>query len=164
MFAGNFAPRGWAFCDGQLLAISSNSALFSILGTTYGGDGRVTFGLPDLRGRAPIHAGGSQGPGLSRRRLGEKGGSENVTLAVQQLPPHNHKLKADEAVANQVTPEGNVLASKNRTKLYSDGPANKDMGASSIGNAGGGQAHPNMQPYLGINYIICLQGIYPSRP
>ena len=156
MFAGNFAPRSWAFCDGQLLAISSNSALFSILGTTYGGDGRTTFGLPDLRGRAPMHPG--NGPGLSSRRLGEKSGSETNTLTVNQLPSHGHNL-ASTAEADSTSPVGNLLAASDDRNYVSD--AGSAMGAA--GNTGGGQAVNNMQPYQTVNFIIALQGIYPSR-
>jgi len=165
MFGGNFAPRGWALCDGQILAISENEALFSILGTTYGGDGRTTFGLPDLRGRTPIHAG--QGPGLTLRRLGQKGGEETVLLTVNQLPSHTHtaQLNADSSVATSDKPQS-LLPARNAgsTPQYGDSP-NTALSASSISinAAGGNQAHPNMQPYITINYIIALQGIYPSR-
>ena len=119
MFAGNFAPRGWAFCDGQLLAVSQNDALFSLLGTIYGGDGRTTFGLPDLRGRVPIHAG--SGPGLSPRRLGAKAGAENVTLTVNQLPSHSHRLSGSANLASESRPEGNVLGSGLTQDLYRGG-------------------------------------------
>lgn len=173
MFAGNFAPRNWAFTDGQLLAISSNTALFSILGTTYGGDGRTTFALPDLRGRVSVHPG--TGPGLTPRSLGQKSGSETNTLNVNQMPSHNHTasttstLRATTAGGTTEIPTGNVLADDGNDRIYAAGPANTDMGASAIessttvGNAGAGQAVNNMQPWLGINHIICLQGIFPSR-
>lgn len=160
-FAGNFAPRGWAFCDGQLLSISQNTALFSILGTTYGGDGRTTFGLPDVRGRVLVHAG--NGPGLSSRRLGEIGGTETVILTVNQMPNHTHTLRASGGPATSVTPNGNVLASPGRTRLYDSGAANANMNASAITSAGGNESHNNMQPYNTLNCIIALTGIYPSR-
>jgi len=165
MFAGNFAPRGWALCDGQFLSISSNSALFSLLGTTYGGDGRTTFALPDLRGRAPIHAG--QGPGLSNRRLGGKGGAETAVLSASQMPIHSHtvQIKADSTVATSDKPQ-NAFPARNAaaTPQYGENPnSTLNSAAVSVGNAGSGQAHLNMQPYITINYIIALQGIYPSR-
>lgn len=150
MFGGNFAPRGWALCDGQLLAISSNSALFSILGTTYGGDGRSTFGLPDLRGRAAIHPG--NGPGLSNYRLGEKGGVENVTLTTAQIPSHDHGVTVAE-------PKNGGLVSV----ASSDSDQKKPLPGGAIGKTGGGQGHENRQPYQCVNYIIALQGTYPSR-
>lgn len=161
MFAGNFAPRGWAFCDGQLLSISQNSALFAILGTTYGGDGRTTFALPDLRGRAPIHAG--SGPGLTTRRLGERGGVEDVTLSSVEMPSHNHNIRGTSNGASATTPINNVWASTSRTKLY--GPATNLVPLSSIasGPAGSGMAHENMPPFLTVHYIIALQGLFPSR-
>ena len=167
MFGGNFAPRGWAFCDGQLLAISSNQALFSILGTTFGGDGRTTFGLPDLRGRVPL--GPRNGAGLSNRRLGEKSGTENVTLNTAQVPSHTHTATAhcQSGAANQQSPVGNTPAVEavGATATYSDQPHNEAMqaGTVAIANTGGGQSHNNMQPFLGINFIIALQGIFPSR-
>jgi microcystin-dependent protein len=165
MFAGNFAPRNWALCDGQLLPISSNTALFSILGTTYGGDGRTTFALPDLRGRAPIHAG--QGPGLSPRYLGQRGGAETVVLTSNQMPSHNHmaQINADSTVATSDRPQ-NTFPARNAaaTPQYGENVnSTLNITAISVGNAGGGQAHPNMQPYVTINYIICLVGIFPSR-
>lgn len=163
MFGGNFAPRGWALCDGQLLSIASNTALFSILGTTYGGDGRTTFGLPDLRGRVAMHQG--NGPGLSNRRLGQKGGVEAVTLSETQIPPHNH-------AANCVVPAGNTNDAVNNfwaddagvsSGTYHSGPATNQMNPNAIGNTGGGQSHDNVQPFQCVNYIIALTGIYPSR-
>jgi len=156
----NFAPRNWAFCDGQLLAISSNSALFSLLGTTYGGDGRTTFGLPDLRSRVMMHEG--TGPGLSNRRLGTKTGQETVTLTVNQMPSHSHNQKASSGTPSTNNPENNTLASPSRTKIYADN-ADVAMHASTIGATGGGQAHNNLQPYTVLNCIIATQGIYPSR-
>ena len=162
MFAGNFAPRGWAFCDGQLLAVSQNDALFSLLGTIYGGDGRTTFGLPDLRGRIPIHAG--TGPGLSPRRLGAKGGAEKVTLTVNQLPSHNHApFKASADRGNEANPGGNVLGESPQISLYIEDPAIENLNSEAITKVGGSQSHINEMPYLCINFIIALVGIYPSR-
>jgi len=160
-FAGNFAPRGWAFCNGQLLPIAQYSALFSILGTTYGGDGRTTFALPDVRGRVIMHQG--SGPGLSTRRLGERSGTETATLNVNQIPSHNHALRASSGAATEVSPTGNVLASPGRTRLYDSGTSNTNMNSSSIANTGGNQSHNNMQPFNTLSCIIALQGIFPSR-
>jgi microcystin-dependent protein len=159
MFAGNFAPQGWAFCDGQLLPVAQNAALFSLLGTTYGGDGRTTFALPDLRGRVPVHPG--QGPGLSQRRLGEKGGQESVTLSEAQIPAHVHKALGtnDQATFNE--PENALLA---RGRSYENNPTSEvAMHPDTISSTGGGQDHDNLQPYLCINFIIALQGLFPSR-
>jgi len=163
LFAGNFAPRGWAFCNGQLLSISQNTALFSILGTTYGGDGRTTFGLPDLRGRVPIHPG--QGPGLSNYILGQKAGAERVTLTQNQLPSHNHAVNAVAEGGNQASPAGNLPAveSTGTSKDYSDAAATGQMNSGMVGNTGGNEAFSVVQPYQCVNYIIALQGIYPSR-
>jgi microcystin-dependent protein len=161
MFAGNFAPRGWAFCDGQLLAVSQNDALFSLLGTIYGGDGRTTFGLPDLRGRIPIHAG--DGPGLSPRRLGSKGGAEKVTLTVNQLPSHTHPLKASSDPATVPNPQGTVLGTGNVIELYSGDPADSNLSANAITSVGGSRSHTNLMPFLCVHFIIALVGIYPSR-
>lgn len=162
MFAGNFAPRGWAFCDGQLLAVSQNDALFSLLGTIYGGDGRTTFGLPDLRGRIPIHAG--TGPGLSQRRLGAKGGAENVTLTVNQLPPHNHDVPASASGASSGNPAGNVSANTAPTNVYSTSLATaQTMNSAAVSATGGSRSHTNLMPFLCVNFIIALVGIYPSR-
>ncbi len=171
MFAGNFAPRNWAFCNGQLLAVAQNQMLFSLLGTTYGGDGRTTFGLPDLRGRQAIHAG--QGPGLSNCRQGQGGGAETVTLTEAQMPSHTHtasaEVKAVNAGGNQSAPGGHAWAADPRgaTNMYSDATPDTDMKADLVAgtaqNAGGGQTHENRPPYLPINYIIAMDGIYPSR-
>ena len=160
-FAGTFAPRGWAFCDGQLLQISQFSALFSILGTTYGGDGRTTFGLPEVRGRTIIHQG--QGPGLSSRRLGDKAGTESETLTANEMPNHTHTLRASGGSATAVAPAGNVLASPGRTRLYDSSGANTNMNVEAITSTGGSQPHNNMQPYNTLSCIIALQGIFPSR-
>lgn len=160
MFGGNFAPRGWAFCDGQLLLIAQNSALFSILGTTYGGDGRSTFGLPDLRGRVAVHAG--DGPGLTPYRLGAKAGTESVTLTTNQLPSHTHSMVARTNPANDTNPAGKSLGRPAEDTYVSTG-ATAPMDAASIGSSGGGQSHTNIQPYQVVNYIIALQGVFPSR-
>ncbi|PRP99359.1 phage tail protein [Enhygromyxa salina] len=161
-FAGNFAPRGWALCDGQLLPISTNSALFSIIGTTYGGDGRTSFALPDLRGRNAIHAG--NGPGLSPRRLGEKSGHETVTLTVNQIPAHNHLVQADKTLATTGDPTGNAFAHTGAdVKVYEAGPPNQSMDAGTISMTGGGQAVNVMPPFLTLNFIIALEGVFPSR-
>jgi len=171
MFAGTYAPRGWAFCNGQLMDISQNAALFSLLGTTYGGDGRTTFGLPDLRGRAAIHFG--NGPGLNNYRQGQRGGAETITLAEAQMPSHAHtvsaEVKAVNVGGNQSTPGGHTWAADPRgaTNIYSDATPDTDMNAGSVAgtaqNAGGSQAHENRPPYLAINFIISLAGMYPSR-
>jgi microcystin-dependent protein len=170
MVGFNFAPRGWAFCHGQLLAINSNTALFSLLGTQYGGDGRTTFGLPDLRGRCAVGMG--NGPGLSPRSQGEKVGQETVTLTQNEIPSHTHQLMGNNAEGNTNDPTNSTVAKDNvvvergspaiPVNGYSTGAANVSMGTS-ISNTGGSQAHTNMQPSLGMNYIIALEGIYPSR-
>ncbi|HET9954369.1 MAG TPA: tail fiber protein [Polyangiaceae bacterium] len=162
IFTGNFAPQGWALCNGQLLPISQNQALFAILGNTYGGDGRQTFGLPDLRGRVAIHAG--QGAGLSAYNLGQTGGNETVTLESTQLPPHTHAFApaCSSSTPDAVDPANAVPAAVESMQLYS-GSANASMQAANTTAAGGGQAHNNVQPYLAVNFIIALQGIFPSR-
>jgi microcystin-dependent protein len=164
LFGFNFAPRNWAKCDGQLLPISQNSALFSLLGTTYGGDGRTTFGLPDLRGRVSIHQG--QGPGLSDRRIGQRNGAENTVLSVAHLPPHDHaaQLKASALSSNQIDPTGNSLA-VGREDTYLDATPDQNMNADSvvIENTGNGQSFTNMQPYLVGNWCIALVGVFPPR-
>lgn len=162
MFAGNFAPRGWAFCDGQLLAVSQNDALFSLLGTIYGGDGRTTFALPDMRGRIPIHAG--SGPGLSDRRLGSKGGQENVTLTTNQLPSHSHTPKASGALATSPNPQTNVTGTSTTLNAFiANDPPTAALNSSTITAVGGSRSHTNLQPFICINFIIALFGIYPSR-
>jgi microcystin-dependent protein len=163
MFAGNFAPRGWAFCDGQLLPISSNTALFSLVGTIYGGDGRTTFALPDLRGRVSMHAG--NGPGLSQRRVGQRGGTETVTLNVAQMPSHNHSPGCSNDLGDEVLPEGNFVAKPagaDTGEAFAS-TADKTMGTSPSSNTGGNGAHTNVQPFLVVNYIIALVGTFPSR-
>ena len=168
MFGGNFAPRGWALCDGQLLPISQYSALFSLLGTIYGGDGETTFGLPDLRGRVPMHAG--NGPGLSNRRLGSRAGSQTTTLNTNHLPSHNHTagLQGTGATGDQKVPEGGYLAAANDgennfSSAVGDGGLKNMAGGVVVGNTGSSQAFSNEQPYTVVNFIIALQGIYPSR-
>ncbi|MCK7613614.1 phage tail protein [Roseibium sediminicola] len=161
MFAGNFAPRGWAFCDGQLLAVSQNDALFSLLGTIYGGDGRTTFGLPDMRGRIPIHAG--TGPGLSPRRLGSKGGAEKETLTTNQLASHSHDFNANTALGEEVNPQGRVPAEGDGVNFYIAEDQDIDMASDMIANSGGSQSHTNLMPTLCVYFIIALFGIYPSR-
>jgi len=164
MTGANFCPRGWANLDGQLLPISQNQALYSLLGTAYGGDGRMTFGLPDLRGRVPLHVG--QGPGLTDRRQGSKGGEENHALNIAEMPPHHHALNASKETANQLTPTGNLLANQSgRKMIYAPPAANAvtPMHANAIGITGSGQTHNNMQPFLGIRFCMALQGVYPSR-
>lgn len=159
-FAGNFAPRGWAKCDGQLLPISSNTALFSLLGTMYGGDGRTTFGLPAMRGRDMVHVG--NGPGLTPKNMGQRSGEERVTLNSTQLPAHSHGLRADDTGADSVLPDDRVLSKAGRLRVYNASP-DSDMAASSLAATGGSQSHNNMQPYIPLTCIIALQGVYPSR-
>jgi len=161
MFAGNFAPRSFAFCDGQLLAVSQNDALFSLLGTIYGGDGRSTFGLPDLRGRIPIHQG--TGPGLSERRLGSKSGAETDTVTTAQLPAHSHALMASNDPADSRDPTGRVTANSTSTALYGGSGTPQALSDQGLGNTGGSQPHNNVMPFQCIHYIIALFGIYPSR-
>jgi len=160
MFAGNFAPRGWAYCDGQLLAIAQNDALFSLLGTNYGGDGRTTFGLPDLRGRLPMH----QNPGTGFR-LGQKGGTETVTLTVNQLPSHTHTLKYSQNRADTSNPVDSVLArSASGDRQYAAQATNiAGMHPDAVALIGGSRNHNNMPPFLCLHFIIALFGIYPSR-
>lgn len=168
MFAGNFAPRGWAFCNGQILSIAQNTALFSLIGTTYGGNGQTTFGLPDLRSRFAMHAG--QGPGLTFRSLGQTGGTETNTLSLTQMPTHNHgaTLHAETAAGTTASPTNRMLAIPTGGNLiYTDSvPAsNIAMHPDSIvvGSTGAGQPVNNMPPFQTVNYIIALVGIFPSR-
>jgi microcystin-dependent protein len=161
MFGGNFAPLGWAFCDGSLLPISENDVLFVLIGTTYGGDGQTTFQLPDLRGRVPIHLG--QGPGSSNNYvLGEMGGVESVTLTNGQIPQHTHPLLATSAAADQTSPKGNLLARAD-VDMYAADSADQTMHGNSLTAAGGSQPHENMAPYLAVSFIISLYGIFPSQ-
>lgn len=170
MFAGNFAPRGWAFCQGQVLPIQQNSALFSILGTTYGGNGITTFALPDLRGRSPIGADqNNQAPGLGSYSLGQTGGTETATELTSQMPTHIHALNASTEAGTTNTPGTGVYLGKAVTpdrqevNLYTTATPNTTIGPASIGIAGGSQRQDIRDPYLAINYIICLQGIFPDR-
>ncbi len=155
----NFAPRGWAFCDGQILPINQNQSLYSLLGTTYGGDGRTSFALPDLRGRTPIHVG--QSDGGSDHRLGQKSGEETHTLAANEMPNHDHVIKATNNNGSTPNPGGNVLGAFNNA--YGDVANRVQLAAGTMANVGGGQAHDNMQPYLALNFCIALQGLFPSR-
>lgn len=162
MFAGTFAPRGWALCDGQLLSVSGNDALFSLFGTIYGGDGRSTFGLPDLRGRLPIHVG--SGPGLTPRQIGSKSGSENVTVTEAQLPSHGHPMQATESLADSPNPGGGkVVARSTSVDLYIDLAPDVNLNTASITSTGGGGSHTNVMPFLCVNFIVALVGVYPSR-
>lgn len=166
MVGFNFAPRGWAFCNGQILSIAQNTALFSLLGTTYGGNGQTTFALPDLRGRIPMHWG--QGAGLTPRVLGEVSGSENVTLLTTQIPAHTHLLNASSADADALSPGGNFNAVTNDPSTLNSmntykSTANTQMNPGAVGATGGSQPHENMQPYLCVSFIIALEGIFPSR-
>jgi len=167
IFPFNFAPTGWAFCDGQLMPISQNTALFSLLGTTYGGDGKSTFALPDLQGSAPMHPG--QGPGLSLYDLGQTGGSESVTLLTTEMPVHAHNVgMANTANGNSLTPVGSTWATTPSGRgllfVYHSGPPTAKMLADVILPAGGSLPHNNMQPYLTLNFCIALQGVFPARP
>ena len=169
MFGGNFAPAGWATCSGQLLPISEYETLFNLIGTTFGGDGQSTFGLPDLQGRIPIHNG--QGSGLSNYVLGQAAGTETVTLTIQQIPAHNHLIGVPSTPANQSVPAGNtILANENSNApgcgnaftYAAAGSAQTAMVSTSIANTGSSQSHNNIQPVMAVTYIISLFGIYPS--
>jgi microcystin-dependent protein len=155
MFAGNFAPAGWMFCEGQLLPISENETLFQLIGTTYGGDGQSTFALPDLRGRIPVH----QGNGFI---LAETGGAEEITLTVNQIPAHSHPSLASNAVANDPNPATRTLGESSAISLYQSSSPLAAMAPQSIGPTGGSQPHTNFQPYLCVDFIISLFGIFPS--
>ena len=161
-FAFSFAPRGYALCDGQLLPINQNQSLYSLLGTSFGGDGRTSFALPDMRGRIPVHDGGSAGRGLTRRPLGQKGGVEQVTLSVGQIPSHTHDLGGTSNAGNQTLPAGNTLADDNPDETYRDEAPNADMHAGLIGSSPS-QSHGNMPPFLVVSCNIALQGLFPSR-
>jgi microcystin-dependent protein len=160
----NFAPKGWAFCDGQILPISQNTALFSLLGTTYGGDGKSNFALPNMQGNAPMHPG--QGPGLSLHDLGETGGSETVTLLESEIPSHSHNMMGLAPAANRTSPVGNTFARASAGFAYiaaSPAPPLVNMSDNTVTPAGGDQPHNNMMPYLTLNFCIALQGVYPPR-
>lgn len=174
LFAGNFAPVGWVLCEGQELAINQNEALFAVIGSTYGGDGRTTLGVPDLRGRIPVGAG--QGPGLTNHSLGSLGGSEVVMLTDATLPPHNHSLMTVEGDGNSDTPSNAVLATSVGTAIIGSAPyscKNNDyktdlsnsveMNDSALVDTGGATPHYNLQAYLGLTYIMCVVGTFPSR-
>lgn len=162
IFAGNFAPRGWALCNGQLMSISQNTALFSLLGTTYGGNGTTTFALPNLQGNVPIQQG--QGPGLSLYSLGEQTGVPNVTLLQTEMPQHTHSMLANTGPGNDTKPANNSLANSGATAIYSDtANPNDAMSPAAVTITGSSQPHENMQPYLVLNFIIALQGIFPIR-
>ncbi len=160
MFGGNFAPRGWAFCNGQLLSIAQNNALFALIGTTYGGDGQTTFALPNLRSRVPMHMGNGAG---TTATIGEMGGVESVTLTTNQIPNHTHTLQASTATGTSAAPAGNVLAASNAVKVYKAGTPANALAAQAMTNSGGNQPHNNIQPYQCVNFIIALEGIFPSR-
>jgi microcystin-dependent protein len=161
IFAGNFAPTGWALCNGQLLPISQNTALFSLVGTFYGGDGKTTFGLPNLQGSAPMHQG--QGPGLSERVVGEQGGEQAVTLLTTEMPAHSHTLMATNQLSQLPDPQNHALARAN-ANAYAQNPASfTQMKTDAVGQAGGSQPHNNMHPYLTLTFIIALQGVFPPR-
>ena len=163
-FCGNFEPRGWAFCNGQLLPISQNTALFSLLGTNFGGDGRSTFGLPNLVARMPVHAGGSAGPGLTQRAVGESSGAASVALLAAEMPVHSHALKAALSPTTG-SPNGSVslAPTSDGAPVYHAPSSPKAMATPTLAAAGGSQAHNNRQPYLAVNFIIALQGIFPPR-
>jgi microcystin-dependent protein len=167
VFAGNFAPYGWALCNGALLPLSQNTALFALLGTTYGGDGRTTFGLPNLQGTAPMQQG--QGAGLSERFLGESGGEPNVSLLTSEMPMHTHPVEAYDGAGNSDSPSGTVMAQaghgRQRDRVYGSGTSpNLQLPVGTIGVTGGSLPHNNMPPYLTLTFIIALQGIFPQRP
>jgi microcystin-dependent protein len=155
IFAGNFAPAGWMFCEGQLLPISENETLFQLIGTTYGGDGQSTFALPDLRGRLPVHFG-------SGFLLAETGGVEEVTLSIGQIPAHTHALLATTSIASDINPAGRIPGQASTYDPYQTADANSPMAPQSITGMGGSQPHTNFQPYLCLNFIISLFGIFPS--
>jgi microcystin-dependent protein len=162
MFGGTFAPAGWAMCQGQLMAISQNDALFTLIGTTYGGDGQETFGIPDLQGRAPVHMG--QGPGISQNyQIGEKAGVESVTLTTNQIPIHNHAVVTSTALANSADPTNQIYAQSTQILVYTQDVATKFFAPTSMQPAGGSQPHDNMQPFLVITFILSLFGVFPSQ-
>jgi microcystin-dependent protein len=161
MFGGNFAPAGWEFCDGRLLPISEHDALFNLIGTTYGGDGQTSFALPDLAGRAPVHKGGAATGTIYT--MGQSAGVEQVTLTTQQMPAHSHPLTATTSGGSSSTPENNLAAANNSPKLYLADAPTGNASPAMVTPVGGSQPHDNMQPYIVINYIIALYGVYPTR-
>jgi microcystin-dependent protein len=162
MFGGSFAPAGWAMCAGQLMPISQNDTLFNLIGTTYGGDGQETFGIPDVQGRLPIHMGTNPQTGTTYQ-IGEEAGVESVTLNTNQIPIHNHALVASTTGGTTGVPTGNVLASNLQVSLYSQFPPSNNMNAAAIVGVGGSQPHENMMPFLVITFIISLFGIFPTQ-
>lgn len=161
MFAGNFAPNGWLMCDGSLQPISEYETLYNLIGTTYGGDGQSTFGLPDLRGRVPVHQG--QGSGLSPRVIGELAGAESVMLTGQQIPVHEHPFMATSAVGSVAAPSGALVAQSPQIQMYIEDAPDTNMSPNAVSLTGGNSAHNNMMPYICINYIISMYGIFPSQ-
>jgi microcystin-dependent protein len=161
MFGGNFAPRNWALCDGQLIAISSNSALFSLLGTIYGGDGRTTFALPDMRGRLAIHQG--TGPGLSNRRIGNRAGQETVTLTANTVGSHTHNLNVSSSIGTTTNGSSSFVGVSSTMRFYRPVAGNTNLSVPTISPVGNSQAHANTMPFQCVNFIIALQGVFPSR-
>lgn len=163
LFGFNFPPAGWALCQGQLLAIAQNTALFAILGTTYGGNGKTTFGLPDLRGRAPLHVGDTPGPGLTSHDLGEMDGSETTTLFITEMPAHTHVPRCVDAVGNDFGPAGVVWAEDAGGNPQYGSTRSATVAGTALAPAGGSQPHNNMAPYLTLNYCIALEGVFPPH-
>ncbi len=160
LFAGNFPPNGWAFCDGQLMAIAQNTVLFDLIGTTYGGDGVTTYALPDMRGRVPVHQGRGTG---SNYVMGEPGGVENVTLAASQMPQHTHAMSASTSAASATHGPSEVLGSSATMSLYGSGTPNMAMDPNAITQVGGGQSHANVPPFVALSFIISLFGVFPTQ-
>jgi microcystin-dependent protein len=161
MFAGTFAPLGWAFCSGQLIAISENDTLYTLIGTTYGGDGVTTFALPNLQGRLPVHMG--QGPGLTPIVIGQLGGAESVTLSPQQLPGHTHSFQASTAAGTSATPQGQVVAASATVELYRESTPGTALAGAAVSPVGQSLPHDNVQPFLCVNFIISLYGTFPTQ-
>ncbi len=161
MFGGNYVIRGWALCNGALLRVDQHDALFSLLGTTYGGDGRTTFGLPDMRGRVPLHQG--SGPGLTPRQIGQRFGQEHVHLEANEMPSHTHTFNAEKLGALNLGPADALIAEPSNTNIYGTGTPPDTLDASAIGDSGGGGSHPNVMPFQCITFLIALTGIYPPR-
>lgn len=161
IFCGNFAPQGWAFCNGAVISVSQNEALYTLFGTTYGGDGQATFGLPDLRGRAPVHAG--QRSGSQSYALGQQGGAESVSPSLAQLPPHTHAVGAISAVAKNPDATNGFYAQSTQVKVYTKSAASQYFAPNTVGTAGTSTPHDNMQPFLVVNFIVAMAGIYPPQ-